>query len=166
MEIHICCKVLMQERMEPPIHTEYLRSGGATTLIFIVDGARAVSSFVMRLADSREHRGATGERHVCVEVGSRSAPGCRRAQAHSVEASRRARRLMSVPPSRTVPARPARQLTTAPGGRRARPQAPWSLVQSLFRGPFWRFRLIFFFVGWPKLVMTPMTRVASIQMPT
>merc|ERR1719182_783496 len=47
-EIHICWKVLSEERMEPPIHTEYLRSGGATTLIFMVDGARAVSSFVMR----------------------------------------------------------------------------------------------------------------------
>merc|ERR1711870_173009 len=47
-EIHICWKVLSEDRIEPPIHTEYLRSGGATTLIFIVDGARAVSSFVMR----------------------------------------------------------------------------------------------------------------------
>merc|ERR1719155_340485 len=47
-EIHICWKVLKEERMEPPIHTEYLRSGGATTLIFMVDGARAVSSFVIR----------------------------------------------------------------------------------------------------------------------
>merc|ERR1711977_786402 len=46
-EIHICWKVLSEERMEPPIHTEYLRSGGATTLIFIVDGAKAVSSLVM-----------------------------------------------------------------------------------------------------------------------
>merc|ERR1712005_21574 len=46
--IHICWNVLRDERMEPPIHTEYLRSGGATTLIFIVEGARAVSSFVMR----------------------------------------------------------------------------------------------------------------------
>merc|ERR1719362_2766964 len=34
--------------MDPPIHTEYLRSGGATTLIFIVEGAKAVNSFVMR----------------------------------------------------------------------------------------------------------------------
>merc|ERR1712046_294416 len=48
LEIHICWKVLNEERMEPPIHTEYLRSGGATTLIFIVDGARAVSSLVIR----------------------------------------------------------------------------------------------------------------------
>merc|ERR1719454_2670814 len=48
LEIHICWKVLSEERMDPPIHTEYLRSGGATTLIFMVDGARAVSSFVMR----------------------------------------------------------------------------------------------------------------------
>merc|ERR1711879_806110 len=48
LEIHICWKVLSDERIEPPIHTEYLRSGGATTLIFMVEGARAVSSFVMR----------------------------------------------------------------------------------------------------------------------
>merc|ERR1711879_1038351 len=47
-EIHICWKVLNDDKMEPPIHTEYLRSGGATTLIFIVDGAKAVSSFVIR----------------------------------------------------------------------------------------------------------------------
>merc|ERR1712207_29362 len=47
-EIHICWKVLSDERIEPPIHTEYLRSGGATTLIFMVDGANAVSSLVMR----------------------------------------------------------------------------------------------------------------------
>merc|ERR1712083_948326 len=46
-EIHICWNVDRDERMEPPIHTEYLRSGGATTLIFIVEGARAVSSFVI-----------------------------------------------------------------------------------------------------------------------
>merc|ERR1712079_225221 len=48
LEIHICWKVLKDERIEPPIHTEYFRSGGATTLIFMVEGARAVSSFVMR----------------------------------------------------------------------------------------------------------------------
>merc|ERR1712193_50476 len=48
LEIHICWKVLSDERMEPPIHTEDLRSGGATTLIFMVDGAKAVNSLVMR----------------------------------------------------------------------------------------------------------------------
>merc|ERR1719487_2329004 len=47
-EIHICWKVLREDRMDPPIHTLYLRSGGATTLIFMVDGASAVSSFVIR----------------------------------------------------------------------------------------------------------------------
>merc|ERR1712113_646048 len=47
-EIHICWKVLSEDRIEPPIHTEYFRSGGATTLIFIVDGAKAVNSLVMR----------------------------------------------------------------------------------------------------------------------
>ena len=31
-EIHICWKVESDERMEPPIHTEYLRSGGAMIL--------------------------------------------------------------------------------------------------------------------------------------
>merc|ERR1719321_2364602 len=46
--IHICWNVLRDDKIEPPIHTEYFRSGGATTLIFIVDGASAVSSFVMR----------------------------------------------------------------------------------------------------------------------
>ena len=35
-------------RIDPPIQTEYLRSGGATTLIFMVDGAKAVISFVKR----------------------------------------------------------------------------------------------------------------------
>merc|ERR1719329_766046 len=48
LEIHICWKVLRDDKMEPPIHTEYLRSGGATTLIFMVDGAKAVNSFVIR----------------------------------------------------------------------------------------------------------------------
>merc|ERR1712227_1147563 len=47
-EIHICWNVLSEDKIEPPIHTEYLRSGGATTLIFIVEGAKAVNSFVMR----------------------------------------------------------------------------------------------------------------------
>merc|ERR1711977_156376 len=48
LEIHICWKVLNEDRMEPPIQTEYLRSGGAITLIFMVDGARAVNSLVIR----------------------------------------------------------------------------------------------------------------------
>merc|ERR1712160_12806 len=47
-EIHICWNVLNDDKIEPPIQTEYLRSGGATTLIFIGEGASAVSSFVMR----------------------------------------------------------------------------------------------------------------------
>merc|ERR1719263_2194013 len=48
LEIHICWNVLNDDKIEPPIHTEYLRSGGATTLIFMVEGASAVSSFVVR----------------------------------------------------------------------------------------------------------------------
>lgn len=47
---HIIWKVDSEARMEPPIQTEYLRSGGATILIFIEEGARAVISFCMRSA--------------------------------------------------------------------------------------------------------------------
>jgi hypothetical protein len=50
LEIHICWKVEREERMEPPIQTEYLRSGGATTLIFMEEGASAVISLLMRSA--------------------------------------------------------------------------------------------------------------------
>src|SRR3989338_4947811 len=50
LEIHICWNVEREARMEPPIQTEYLRSGGAMILIFIVDGAKAVSSFCIRSA--------------------------------------------------------------------------------------------------------------------
>ncbi len=65
-EIHICWKVDSDARIDPPIHTEYFRSGGAmilsrehrqlrhlhsrTYLIFIVDGASAVISRCMRSA--------------------------------------------------------------------------------------------------------------------
>ena len=48
LEIHICWNVLREDKMEPPIHTLYFRSGGATTLIFMVEGAKAVNSLVMR----------------------------------------------------------------------------------------------------------------------
>ena len=32
------------ERIDPPIHTEYFLSGGAITLIFMLDGANATIS--------------------------------------------------------------------------------------------------------------------------
>merc|ERR1719502_2409831 len=48
LEIYICWNVLSDDRIDPPIQTEYLRSGGATTLIFMVEGANAVSSLVIR----------------------------------------------------------------------------------------------------------------------
>ena len=43
--IHICWRVDCESRMEPPIQTEYLSSGGAMLLIFIVLCARAVIFF-------------------------------------------------------------------------------------------------------------------------
>merc|ERR1719502_37614 len=48
LEIHICWNVERDDKMDPPIQTEYFLSGGATTLIFIVEGANAVSSLVIR----------------------------------------------------------------------------------------------------------------------
>ena len=37
-----------EDKMDSPIHTNCIQSGGATTLIFIVDEADAVGSFVTR----------------------------------------------------------------------------------------------------------------------
>jgi hypothetical protein len=36
------------DEIEPPIQSEYLRSSGATTSTFILEGARAVNFFVIR----------------------------------------------------------------------------------------------------------------------
>jgi hypothetical protein len=47
-EIHICWKVEREARIEPPIQTEYFRSGGAMILTFMEDGASAVISFCIR----------------------------------------------------------------------------------------------------------------------
>ena len=50
LEIHICWKVDRDDTMDPPIHTEYFRSGGAMTLTFTPEGAREVNSFCIRSA--------------------------------------------------------------------------------------------------------------------
>lgn len=50
LEIHIVWKVDNDAKIEPPIQTEYLRSGGAMILILMVDGAKAVISFCIRSA--------------------------------------------------------------------------------------------------------------------
>ena len=47
-EIHICWKVDREARIEPPIQTEYFRSGGAMILTRIEEGASATISFCMR----------------------------------------------------------------------------------------------------------------------
>merc|ERR1712072_248073 len=47
-EIHIWEKVDREDRMEPPIQTEYLRSGGAMIFTFMAAGARAEISLCMR----------------------------------------------------------------------------------------------------------------------
>lgn len=84
-EIHICWKVERDAKIDPPIHTLYLRSGGATTLIFIEDGASAVISFWIRSAmpgsmkvlDSKQqrnldshltHGGSPGQDNIGIQV--------------------------------------------------------------------------------------------------
>lgn len=42
-----CWKVLREAKMDPPIQTEYFLSGGATTLIFMLLGAKAVISLLI-----------------------------------------------------------------------------------------------------------------------
>ena len=46
--INIGWKLLNDARIEPPIQEENFLSGGSKTLIFIVDGARAITSFWSR----------------------------------------------------------------------------------------------------------------------
>merc|ERR1712048_1212010 len=48
--IHMAWKVDKEAKIEPPIQTEYFRSGGEMTLTFMVEGARAVISFCIRSA--------------------------------------------------------------------------------------------------------------------
>ena len=48
--IHIVWKVEREAKIEPPSHTEYLRSGGAKTLILLLVGARVCISCHMRSA--------------------------------------------------------------------------------------------------------------------
>ena len=45
-----CWKVLRDARIDPPIQTLYFLSGGATTLIFMLLGASAVISLLIRSA--------------------------------------------------------------------------------------------------------------------
>ena len=44
--IHMVWKVERELKMEPPIQTKNFLSAGATTLIFMVDGAKAVISLL------------------------------------------------------------------------------------------------------------------------
>merc|ERR1712241_1514470 len=46
--IHISSNVLSDDKMDPPIHTEYFRSGGAMILMVIESGANAFTSFCTR----------------------------------------------------------------------------------------------------------------------
>ena len=50
LDIHICSNVESEAKIDPPIHAEYLRCGGALTLTFIEGGARMEISFCIRSA--------------------------------------------------------------------------------------------------------------------
>lgn len=50
LEHHKFWNVEREARIEPPIHTEYFLSGGATILTFMLDGDKDVSSFCIRSA--------------------------------------------------------------------------------------------------------------------
>jgi len=50
LEIHIYWKVDREDKMDPPIHTEYFLSGGAMIFTFMVEGAKFTSSFWRRSA--------------------------------------------------------------------------------------------------------------------
>ena len=52
--IHICWKVVRDAKIDPPIQTEYLRSGGAMTLTFIEDGATEDTCPRIRNATAKE----------------------------------------------------------------------------------------------------------------
>jgi hypothetical protein len=65
--ITICRKWVSEESMEPPTQTAYLRSSGATTLTFIVGGARVMTSFLIR-PRGLGHHSSSRENDVGVEV--------------------------------------------------------------------------------------------------
>lgn len=68
--IQISWKVESESRIEPPIHTEYLSSGGAVILIFIVLSAMVVVSFCIWSAMSGYivGSGATSQHCGCTQV--------------------------------------------------------------------------------------------------
>ena len=43
--MNIGAKLDKEATIDPPIHDENLRSGGSKTLIFMVEGAKAITSF-------------------------------------------------------------------------------------------------------------------------
>jgi hypothetical protein len=49
LEMHISWTALSDDKREPTVQTEYLYSSGATTLIFIVEGAKVVNAVNLRL---------------------------------------------------------------------------------------------------------------------
>jgi hypothetical protein len=66
--IHICWKVDSEARMEPQNQTEYLRSGGAMILIFVVLGARVVISFFILSAMPGYMVGTTRQHCIGIQV--------------------------------------------------------------------------------------------------
>ncbi len=60
--------MLREAKIEPPIQTEYLRSGGATILTLTLDGARAPKFFLHAVSNAREHGRPPGQNDVAEEL--------------------------------------------------------------------------------------------------
>jgi hypothetical protein len=59
--------MLSDVRIEPPVQTEYLRSGGATILTFMLTGDSR-EFFLCTVCDTRKDGCAAGEGHVSIQV--------------------------------------------------------------------------------------------------
>jgi len=89
LEHHMFWKVLREARMEPPIQTEYLRSGAATILTYDqrlsvtlrlsrrwsqvpstnphIGWCEGCEFFLHTIRDAREHGSAAGQHHITIE---------------------------------------------------------------------------------------------------
>merc|ERR1711900_128912 len=67
LEIHICWKVLREDRIEPPIHTEYLR-WWSHNLDLHRGRCQGCEFFGHTLTDASKHCGAAREHDIAVEI--------------------------------------------------------------------------------------------------
>ena len=59
LRMYMVLKVVKEARIDPPIHTEYLRSLGATILTFMVAGAESRDLLIHAISNARVHGSST-----------------------------------------------------------------------------------------------------------